>query len=66
LRTDDPYVETEAESEFEGLGAMEVPPNPDTRNFNLNDILGDLGRDETGQLEIPEKKKDNEGNRIND
>lgn len=29
---------------------MEYPPNPESRNFNENDILGDLDRDDRGNL----------------
>ena len=35
---------------------MEVPPNPENRNFNENDILGDFDRDKRGNLILLENK----------
>ena len=34
---------------------VEFPPNPENRNFNENDILGDLERDDRGNLILLEK-----------
>lgn len=36
-----------------------MPPNADLRTFNVNDILGDLDRDEKGNVVV---SQDNEGN----
>lgn len=31
---------------------VQIPPNKESRNFNINDIMGDLDRDERGNLII--------------
>lgn len=36
---------------------MVFPPNPETRDFNENDILGELDRDERGNLILLENPK---------
>ena len=33
---------------------LECPPDPNGRNFNVNDIEGDVDRDDSGQV-IPSK-----------
>ena len=35
---------------------IDVPPNPNNRNFNENDVLGDFDRDEKGSLILLEDK----------
>lgn len=37
---------------FKQQKAIDVPPNPDLRTFNVNDILGDLDRDEKGNVVV--------------
>ena len=32
---------------------IEIPPNQDHRTFNVNDILGDLDRDDKGNIIVP-------------
>ena len=41
--------------------AIEIPPNQDHRTFNVNDILGELDRDEKGNIIVPQ---DNDGNTV--
>jgi hypothetical protein len=36
------------------LGKIDVPPNAELRTFNENDILGDLDRDEKGNVVVLE------------
>lgn len=38
---------------------MEIPPNADHRTFNVNDILGELDRDERGNIIV---LQDSQGN----
>lgn len=38
---------------------IDVPPNPDLRTFNVNDILGDVDHDEKGNVVAPQQ--DNNG-----
>ena len=48
---------------------MDVPPRADLRTFNENDILGEIDRDEKGNVVVPKQSsgiyKDKDGNRIN-
>lgn len=45
---------------------IDVPPRHDLRTFNENDILGDLSRDEKGNVIVENGQiKDKEGNFIN-
>ena len=44
-----------------------MPPNADMRNFNENDILGQLDRDDKGNLIIDEDNlQDKDGKAINE
>lgn len=36
---------------------IEAPPNPENRNFNENDVLGEFDRDERGNLILLENNK---------
>ena len=48
---------------------MEIPPSAKSRRFNENDVLGNLDRDEKGNVVTEEKdgnKIDKDGNPIND
>jgi hypothetical protein len=38
--------------EFTGVKAIDVPPRADLRTFNENDILGELDRDEKGNIVV--------------
>jgi hypothetical protein len=37
---------------------VDAPPQADLRSFNENDILGDLDRDEKGNVVVPEVAMD--------
>lgn len=49
---------------------MDFPPNPENRNFNENDILGEFDRDGKGNLILLENEKgqivDKKGNVVNE
>ena len=49
---------------------VQIPPNTEKRNFNVNDILGDLDRDEKGNLIILQDENglniDKQGERVNE
>ena len=49
-------------------GQVDVPPNAELRTFNENDVLGDLDRDDKGNLITLERNghfEDKQGNTIN-
>jgi hypothetical protein len=43
---------------------VEFPPDPESRNFNENDVLGELDRDKNGNL-ILLNGKDKKGRLVN-
>jgi hypothetical protein len=42
----------------EGANVIEVPPNAESRRFNENDIIGDLERDEKGNVKTADDGSD--------
>lgn len=49
---------------------VQIPPDPEKKNFNENDILGDFDRDEKGNLIILQDADENfidkQGRRVNE
>lgn len=47
---------------------IDVPPRADLRTFNENDVMGEIDRDENGNIIVPKDSngviKDKDGNRI--
>ena len=48
-------------SQFNKQKAIEVPPRADLRTFNVNDILGDLDRDNRGNVVVASQGQNGDG-----
>ena len=55
--------------QFTQQKAIDVPPNADLRTFNVNDIIGDLDRDDKGNVVVDQNQngdgRDKQGNLTN-
>lgn len=57
--TDEVLMSNEALKDFGAAPVLQIPPNAEDRTFNVNDILGDLDRDDKGNVIV---LQDNNGN----
>lgn len=48
-------------SQFNQQKAIDVPPRADLRTFNVNDILGDLDRDNRGNVVVASQGQNGDG-----
>ena len=57
--TDEVLMSGEALKDFGAGPVLQIPPNAEDRTFNVNDILGDLDRDDKGNVIVLQDKNGN-------